>query len=348
MIDSLVQARIERRFRWTLAGALLVGLLAGVFIPRLAVQARDSEPQTYTVFAGGSNFYNTAVLAFAPQSLQVHRGDTVTWVMGFHNIHFEQGPADLIIAPEVDGKPLPQINPAVAFPNVQSGSAYQGGDANSGLPLDPANAQVTFSLMMDLEPGSYGYFCDIHHGMVGTITVVDAATPIPSPAEALQTGATELAASGGQGLQAAAQAAMQAPTETEGGGLQVQAGLQSGLAAVLQFFPSVAVIEVGQSVTWSMPSTSMEPHTITWPPLPPGSEVSPVAQDGGPPILALGPSMTASVESGAEIGTGDSFNSGFLLPGQSFTLKFTEPGVYNYVCALHSGMQGAVVVMPAS
>ncbi len=58
--------------------------------------------------------------------------------------------------------------------------------------------------------------------------------------------------------------------------------------------------------------------------------------------------MSPSVESGAEIGIGDSFSSGFMLPGQSFTLTFTEPGLYNYVCFLHAGMQGAVVVMPAA
>jgi plastocyanin len=306
------------------------------------------EPQTYTVFAGSSTFYNTAVLAFAPQKLQVHRGDTVVWVMGFHNIHFEQGPVDLIIAPEMDGKPLPQINPAVAFPNINNGDIYQGGDANTGLPLDPANAAPTFSLVMDVEPGSYGYFCDIHLGMLGVIEVVDDATAIPSPQEALATAASELAASGGQGLQAAAETDMQAPAEAEDGGLQIQAGLQAGSAAVLEFFPSTVVINAGQSVTWSIPSTSMEPHTVTWPPLPPGSEVNPVPQDGGPPILVLGPSLTPSTESGAEIKIGDSFNTGFMLPGQSFTLKFTEPGVYNYVCALHAGMQGTVIVMPAS
>lgn len=283
MLGSLVEARFKRSFRWALAGTLLVGLLAGVLIPRITAQAQDMEPQTYPVFVGGSNAYNTAVLAFAPQSLQVHRGDTVTWVLnGFHNIHFEESPAELIIAPEVNGQPLPQANPAVFFPSVESGAVYQGGDANSGLPLDPANPMVTFSLVMDVEPGAYGYFCDIHPGMVGSITVVDDATAIPSPDEALAAGAAELAMSGGQGLQAAMQTAMQAPTEAEDGALQVQAGLQSGLAAVLAFFPSVAVIETRQSVTWSIPSNSMEPHAVTWPLLPPGSELAPpIPQEGG-------------------------------------------------------------------
>jgi plastocyanin len=348
MLVSVTNARSERLFGWVLAGALVAGLIAGVLIPRLTVQAQDLEPQTYTAFAGGDTSYNTTVLAFAPQRLQVHRGDTVTWlVAGFHNIHFTDGPTELVIMPEVNGQPLPQMNPAVAFPSVDSGSVYQGADTNSGLPLDPANPMVAFSLVMDVEPGTYGYYCDVHPGMVGAIEVVDDATAIPSPDEALVAGAAELAASKGQGIQAAVQTAMQAPTEAEGGGLQVQAGLQAGVAAVLDFFPSVAVIEAGQSVSWNV-APGMEPHTVTWPTLPPGSEVTLIPQDSGAPILALGEAAFPSVESGAEIGTGDPFNSGIMFPGQSFTLRFNEPGVYNYVCFLHPGMQGGVVVMPTA
>ena len=33
-----------------------------------------------------------------------------------------------------------------------------------------------------------------------------------------------------------------------------------------------------------------------------------------------------------------------LAPGASMTVKFDEPGVYPYTCALHRGMTGAVVV----
>lgn len=348
MLTTLIYARSGRLFSWVSASALVVGLIAGLWVPQLAVQAQDSEPQIYTGFAGGSTAYNTIMLAFAPQQIQVHRGDTVNWIIdGFHNIHFAQGPTELVITPEVNGQPLPQINPAVAFPSAGSGSPYQGGDANSGLPLDPADPMVAFSLVMDVEPGSYSYYCDIHPGMTGTIEVVEDATPIPSPDEVLVAGASELAASGGQGIQAAMQTIMQAPAETEEGGLQILAGLQAGTAAVLDFFPSVSVIEAGQTVSWSV-AAGMEPHTVTWPMLPPGSEVTLIPQDGGAPILAFSEAAFPSVESGAEIGNGDPFNSGIMFPGQSYTLRFMEPGVYNYVCFLHPGMQGSVVVMPTT
>lgn len=330
---------------WMLAGALVLGLLAGVLMPRLAISAQDAESEIYTAFAGGADVYNSALLAFAPQVLRVHRGDTVTWLNnGFHNIHFQEGLTDLVIAPEVNGAPLPQVNPAVAFPTIEDGGVFQGGDANSGLPLDPVEG-VSFTLVMDVEPGTYAYFCDVHPGMVGTIEVVDAAVAIPSPEDALIAGATELTLSGLEGVGAAMQAAGQPPMIGEDGSLQAMAGLQQGAAAPLAFFPSVAQIEAGQSVTWTVPQ-GFEPHTVSWPPIPPGSEIVPVPQEGGPPIITFGEAAFPSLESGSAVGLGDSFTTGIMFPGQSFTLTFTDPGVYQYVCILHAGMTGSVVVTP--
>ena len=347
MLDSFSTARFEWVSRWALAGALILGVLAGVLIPRLTARAQEMEPQTYTVIAGGSGPYNADVLAFAPQSIQVHRGDTVTWLLaGFHNIHFEKGPSELVVAPEFDGKPLPQINPAILFPNAQSGSTFTGGDANSGIALDPTDPMASFSLVMDVEPGQYDYFCDIHPGMAGIINVVDSATEIPSPAEALTAGAGELAGNVNRGVQTALETALQPPTINDDGSVQVSMGVQAGLSAIQGFFPSVTMIEAGQSVTWHMPDNSMEGHSITSPFVPPGSEMQVIPQEGGPPVVALSDYAFPSLDSGATVGPGDSFNSGILFPGQSFTLTFSEPGVYPYVCMLHPGMNGTVVVMP--
>ena len=349
MDPSPFHARLGRLPRWGLAVALVVGVLAGILIPRIAVEAQATQAQTYTVLAGSDAAGNTALLSFAPNLLQVHRGDTVQWViMSFHNVHFEQEIAPLVVAPEVDGKPLPQLNPAIAFPTVENGGTYSGGDANSGIPLDPANASATFSLVMDAEPGHYSYFCDIHPGMVGTITIVDNATSIPSPAEVLAAGAGQLLAAGGTAMQAAAQASMQPPTVSDSGALQVKAGLQAGTASVLQFFPSVAVIDAGQSVTWSIDPTNMEPHFVAWPSFQQGTEFDIMPQEGGPPIIALNENSLGTTPDGAQVGAEGTFNSGLRLPGQSFTLTFTEPGVYNYVCPIHAGMQGVVIVQPAS
>jgi plastocyanin len=39
-------------------------------------------------------------------------------------------------------------------------------------------------------------------------------------------------------------------------------------------------------------------------------------------------------------------NSFALSPGQSFTARFSTPGIYNYSCSIYSSMQGSVVVTP--
>lgn len=71
----------------------------------------------------------------------------------------------------------------------------------------------------------------------------------------------------------------------------------------------------------------------------------------GPPRLQLNPRVLAP--SGDPTGwDGSSFlNSGFLqpMPGQptpTFTVHFNTPGSYDYVCLLHDGMLGTVVVVP--
>lgn len=44
---------------------------------------------------------------------------------------------------------------------------------------------------------------------------------------------------------------------------------------------------------------------------------------------------------------GDGFDSGVQVAGE-FGVAFDEPGTYPYVCTLHPGMDGQVIVVPAS
>ncbi|MBI2600430.1 cupredoxin family copper-binding protein [Candidatus Daviesbacteria bacterium] len=46
-----------------------------------------------------------------------------------------------------------------------------------------------------------------------------------------------------------------------------------------------------------------------------------------------------------DINAAESWGSGTLVPGQSFSKMFTKPGVYNYHCSVHPSMRGTVVVM---
>ncbi len=344
------------RFRLALVfiGTLTLGVLVGMTGAR---SARAAAAQTYVVQVGAANISNTALLQFAPGSLKVHRGDTVTWVInGFHNVHIgATKPVDLIIAPDVNGKPLPQMNPQIAFPyGPKSGSAYQGGEAGSGLALPMPGSpppSPAYSLVIDMKPGtSIAYLCDIHPGMAGSLTVVEDSETIPGPTEVAVQAAVEFGASSGAASQAALKLEAEGThiTPSTNGKTTVQMGQDVGRAAILEFFPYVTVIKAGESVTWKFGESAVEPHTVSIPPLR-GQEVSPIPQEGKPPILAAGPALAPMTQSGTTIKNGDTFSSGMLVPvpGQlpTFTLTFADPGVYPYVCNAHAGMNGVVVVL---
>jgi plastocyanin len=339
------------RFILALVGILILGVLVGAAGTR---SAQAATAQTYLVQVGVQGPANSDLLQFAPGSLKVHRGDTVTWLInGFHDVHVgATKPADIVIAPDVNGKPLPQINPQVAFPyGSKSGTPYQSGEAGSGVPLPGSGLSPVFSLIIDAKPGTaIAYLCDIHPGMAGSLTVVDDSEKIPAPAEVGMQAAAEFGASIGAASDSAnkMEAASAKMMLSAGDKAAVQMGNDVGRAAIDQFFPYVTVIKAGESVTWKFGEGAIEPHTVSMPPLR-GQEVAPMPQEGKPPILAVGPGIAPMTQSGATIKSGDKFSSGLLMPipGQlpTFSLTFADPGVYPYVCNIHPGMNGVVVVM---
>jgi plastocyanin len=340
MLDTLQSPRL---IRLGLLAAAVLGVAVGALSNQFVTRAQEAEPQNFTVLAGGYGPANIEVLAFAPQSLQVHRGDTVTWVNnGFHNIHFANEPAELVVMGEVNGEPVPQLNPGIAFPTIESGSVYQGGDANSGLPM-PGVSPI-FSLVIDLEPGAYSFLCDIHPGMAGVINVVADDVAIASPAEVAMQAAGELGGAVGAGMGASMELEAQTFGDESIYSGQVNVGsANTGRVTVNQFFPFVTVIKAGESVTWNNLEGGVEPHLVGWPPVR-GQDVAPIEVEGGPPILAIGPTLAPITPDGSSIAPGQAFNSGLILPGQSYTLTFTEPGVYPYTCNIHPAMNGTVIV----
>lgn len=339
-----------RRIVWKfgLVGILALGVFAGFLGSRNVARAQAMQPQTFVVQAGIHGPGNVEVLAFAPQSLQIHRGDTVTWsINSLHDIRFADGPADLVIAPEVNGKPMPQMNPVVAFPTLKSGDTYKGGELGSGLPVTP-DFPRTFSLVMDVEAGTYSYVCDVHPGMVGIITVVADDQAVPSPTEATIQGTEELRGAVDAGVATGLQLETMQPGAADNG-VTIQAGNgNTGRTTVNQFFPFSATIKAGQSVTWNIAADGIEPHTVSWP-ITRNQEVVPTQVEGSAvPVLALGPTLAQITQSGTTVKAGDSFSSGLFMPGQSFTLTFSEPGVYPYVCNIHPGMSGVIVVEPSA
>lgn len=100
-----------------------------------------------------------------------------------------------------------------------------------------------------------------------------------------------------------------------------------GSLQALAFLPGRITIDEGDSITWTGKG---EPHTITF--------LGPYANPpGNPTVPQGGPSYDGSTF----------VSSGFMQPGQQFTLTFTKAGTYAYFCALHAPeMSGVVVVQP--
>lgn len=89
----------------------------------------------------------------------------------------------------------------------------------------------------------------------------------------------------------------------------------------LKFSPGTVHIKVGQTVTWKNSSDLV--HTVT-----------------------LDPSAAAKKEDVKLPEGAETFNSGDIKPGATFSHTFTVPGEYQYVCIPHelAGMMGRVVV----
>src|SRR5688572_16530112 len=106
---------------------ILILLVVALLVFTLPAAAQEAGGEIYTVIAGIASG-DVEVAAFGPARLQVHRGDTVRWLLaGFHNIHVNTQITMLLVPYEQDGAQSLQMNPEVFLPSIQSGGTYTGG-----------------------------------------------------------------------------------------------------------------------------------------------------------------------------------------------------------------------------
>ncbi|HZR97163.1 MAG TPA: plastocyanin/azurin family copper-binding protein [Chloroflexota bacterium] len=349
-----------------LAGALALQSLVG--IPRASAQqappagpasappAQQPPPTgspVITVDAGAFDPSTQAeVLEFLPRTVRVPVGGAIHWrVNGFHNVAFPSGaqPPELIVP--VPGTQDVQVNPLVAFP-VQPAPTYDGTTYfNSGLP-QPNQQDFEWTLTFS-KPGAYAYLCSVHPNMQAFVVVEPAGTAVPTQDEVTVQGQREA-----QQYFADAQTAVQrqqaaVPAAATGGTWTVSMDAPDSPHYALQrFFPQTLTIQAGDTVRWVNPSVA-EPHTVTFRAgAPRESEFTPIPQPNGPPMIMGNPRVLAPVVPPSPYDGQSYANSGFLgegFPfGRDFSLTFSQPGTYQYVCVLHEdlGMSGFVVVTP--
>jgi plastocyanin len=252
-----------------------------------------------------------------------------------------------------------------------------------GAPLNPGPT-APFFVTVTAPVGTYIFHCRVHPGMNGTLTVVAAgASGTTTAATADAAAATQTTADVATGLAVEA-AASKAAVKTDPNGshtytLSVGTSDPTGHVSILEMLPRSITIHPGDAVVWRALGVN-EPHTVTFPgdlqtdmlalcegargkdtpavptvnpPTGPqdfacnGHPADEVEFDGGNGIRVVTSPTTVS-DSGLVAPTSETIPFNVPVTGmlQDWAVRFAnaKPGTYHYVCQIHPGMVGTIVV----
>lgn len=276
-------------------------------------------------------------LAFLPNEMWIHAGDTVTWTSTTDEPH------------TITFLTAGQVRPffAVGCPGFSTNPATFDGSKCVTTNLLPNGQGLTVNFP---KAGNYRVACLLHENMQGVVHVVDPSQILPHEqdfydAEARRERANLLSDD------------TRAHHHHDGGGVMAGMGEVvvtpggSQSLSVLRFMRDKVTVHVGDTVEFTN-GDPVTPHTITFGP-PPQNIVIPS------PNVQVGDDGALNV---TLLATSDKAHSGFLqasfqdrtglpqsVPGTTrFRVTFVKPGVYSYVCVLHDnlGMVGTVTVLP--
>jgi len=319
--------RLSAIFRWTLALALLIGpqiARAAGWHAAMGAQSKDQAQQA---------------LAFLPNELWIHAGDSVTWTANTPEIH-----TVTFLTPGQVRPPFPVGCPGFS----PDGSATFDGSTCVSTP--PMVTGQTFTVTFPVA-GNFKLVCLVHENMTGIVHVLPGSQALPhdqafydSQAVAQRNAllADDDAPASHHHAHGRSMTVGIGEVVANGGGFQT--------LSIMRFSEPNMVIHVGQTVEWTN-FDAVTPHTITF-------GVEPV--DPIPPV-----NVTLDAD-GARHGiinsSADNVHSGFIgaapqeqlflpqpPPGVTrFRVTFTHAGVFPYICALHDtlGMKGKVTVLP--
>jgi plastocyanin len=251
-----------------------------------------------------------------------------------------------------------------------------------GAPL--AGPPAPFVVTVTAPPGTYAFHCRVHPGMAGSLTVVAAGAPGATTSASADAAAAAQATADVAAGMAAETAASKASTSKRANGTtlwKLTAGTSdpAGRVAVLDMLPRKITIKRGDAVVWR-PLDRNEPHTITFPAG--GSPAAiPMCEGAGgtdtPAVPTVNP-PTSPLDFGCNGGPVDEFEfsggngvttitspqtvsdsgivayrteaAGYDVPATAALSKWqvsfagAKAGTYTYVCLIHEGMSGTIVV----
>lgn len=279
--------------------------------------------------------------------------------------------------------PLLPVGPTQGCGTADTPCVFDGsGIVSMGAPL--AGPPAPFVVTVTAPPGVYAFHCRIHPKMAGSLTVVAAGaagtTTAAAADAAAATQATDDVAAGMKAETAAAKAtSVKRSNGTTLWTLTAGTSDPAGRVAVLDMLPRKVTIRPGDAVVWR-PLDRGEPHTVTFPNNLNTAAVPMCEGSGGkdtPAIPTVNP-PTSPLDFGCDGRPPDEFEfsggngvttitspqtvsdsgllayrteaAGFDVPASailsSWRVSFAgaRKGTYTYVCQIHEGMSGTIVV----
>jgi plastocyanin len=309
---------------------------------------------------------------FFPNGIAIHVGDSVKFVpAGFHTVDLiaKGGQPAPLFAP-FNGQKVSGANDAAGQPfwfngqdqiffsaplfanNFGKTLTFNGTkEVESGAPIQNKPKPMTVKFK---KTGSFTYYCNIHPGMKGKVTVKAKTAKVPTAKADAKVVTTQVAAALkiAKGLANAT-----VPANTVDVGSAGPHGVE-----YYGFVPGSLTVPVGTTVNFRMTTGSYEEHTATTgpgnPDQDPNSYLGQIAASfqGPPPFSPLGiypsePSggaaanLTPTFHGNGFWSTGalDASNSTPTLPASN-SVKFAAPGTYEFYCMIHPFMHGTIKV----
>lgn len=327
-MDTLESLGSLKKSRWLLVAALFL-------VPQLLFAQWSAS-----VGAQSSDLGRQA-LAFLPNEIWIHAGDSITWKL----VTDEPHTVTFLIANQIRN-PFDVGCPGYSPDN----SVFDGSTCVSTPPLVK---DQTFTVIFPVA-GNFKLSCLFHENMEGTVHVLDMSQKLPHDQAyydnhaksdgrtMLQDMLEDMDKSGKHQAHNAVTAGLGEVVATGGG---------THTLSVMRFMQDKITVHKGDTVEWTS-ADAITPHTITF---------------GVEPLDLFDPSPNVTVDpDGARHGvlnsTSDSIHSGFIqaapqdriglaqspLGVTRFRVTFSKTGVYPFICALHDGlvMTGTVTVLP--
>src|SRR4249919_975872 len=320
--------RSTRRFLQPAPRPLISLTLAAVFIGGDATTAVRAEEWRVLVGLESANRGSQA-LAFLPNELWIHAGDSIRYTYPTHERH-----TLTFLKPSQTRPPGfgPTFGVIVGCPGATpDGSSYNGSACVTSDVLmlaedsAPGDAPPTYSVTFPTV-GNFKFVCLIHADMTGVVHVVDTSAPLPHDQRFYD---RQMRHDGEQLLADARSLVSQRISRNEDGAtvaagigqVVTMTGAGSQTASLMRFARRTIVVHVGDTVVW----TSLDPsinHTVTF-----------GAEPADPRPASIGVSLNSEGAREATIGSPtDNINSGFLSPAPQdrANLAQSNPGVTRF------------------